>query len=476
MGNPPTTCLTRLTAHPDATEGLARLGRALEEPRRGVRLHRFVQPVPALDAARWLASRPGTPRVFWRGADAGFLLAGVGVAAGEAGQEPRDAARLLRDLAVGEAHDTLRVIAWGRAQPAGASAEWAAFGAVHALVPLVEYREERGQASLCVNLCPADHDPHGRWLAAQVRRAQAILAAPDAGPVPARARARPEGEHPERATHELRIAQGSILARRRGVRRFSLPRTRRYRLAEATPPAAWLLGAGAGPPRALLEVAPGQALVLTGPACVYRRRADEVEAEVRSGARRGGATAAARARTADALVESPERLLEHELLCLELGARLRGLCHGAAVRRGPRIDHHGAVLELCSTLRGDLDPGTCDGPLLARLAAPAAAWGLPLAEAFELGQGLDATDPGLLGGLVACLGRRESEVALIVPALAQRGAEVQISVPCPVTEGVSAAAAWEDSGALLDSLEADLGLAACDPSATNPTSAASGAA
>lgn len=470
----------RLQPHSDAEQGAARLAWAIEQVPAGARVARVVQPIPALDALRWLASRPEDLLVHWQTRDGAFRLAGAGSAAGDVGAAAPDVLRLLRELATDALFDSLRILAWGRADPTlPTSPAWAPFGAIQSLLPLVEYREEAGLATLSVHLVRPEFDPQGHAMNAQIRRAQRILTTALGPRVVPPGGAEPGTEVPDDTTLHLRAAQGTAHTKRRGVKRFSLLRARHHVLAAPVSPVAWLAAGdrhGETAYRILLQVGPQHALVMRGAELLYRRQGDELLAEVVSGMMRRGGSLKSDARQGDALLESAPHVLEHEVLRLDLQQRLAQAGAGSLRHQGPRVFAERGLLRLRSTLSGRLEPGTGDGPPLALLQPPAGTSGLPLAAARELSASLDATDPGLLGGFVGCFGRRESEVAQIVPALLQTGSQVQISLPCPVTEGVLPAVAWKDSAARLDSMEADLGLVACDRSAKNPTSTAFGAA
>jgi isochorismate synthase EntC len=198
-----------------------------------------------------------------------------------------------------------------------------------------------------------------------------------------------------------------------------------------------------------VEPEPGVALIAPTPARLYHRRAAEVGCEVQAGFAQRGETRKEDARHADALLESAQASLEHEGARLAVQEALRSVCTSVGALPSPVVRSGPDGHRICTTVKGQLEPGTGDAPLLARLHPGPLGWGVPADAALDYLRKADSFDRGMLGGFIGCLGHEESDVALVASAALQQRTDLDVLTTVGVVRDVDLAAKWQEVSAVL---------------------------
>jgi len=420
-----------------------RLGRSVEsiaDPC-GPVLVRIEQPVQPLDPLQWLAAQTDDTRLFWGGRDCS--VAGCGLAWES---EAADLAQLdhLFRRATGPHQPDLRLMLTGRFDASRApSNEWAPFGRVRTLLPLVELRQTGAGLTLA---CHIVLDQPGSDRRRALCDLLAATHAADATPLPATSWHHPTGEMTTRWSHGVEEILQEIRTGR--IRKAVLARREPHASDTDLCPIRVLRGlATASAPafRFCVQVRRQLAFVGASPELLYRRRGRDIETEALAGTRpRGGTSANDDELTSELRADAKEQR-EHTVVRDYIDQRLRPLCTELAVAPQPGVRKLGYVQHLCSTFRGILAAASGDGTVLSRLHPTPAVCGDPTAAALACIGGSEDFDRGLYGGPIGLLGRDTAECAVAIRSALVQRRELAVFAGAGIVEGSSPDAEWNET-------------------------------
>jgi len=409
---------------------------------------RYEQPLTGGNAVAWLARRRGAPRFYFEDRDRRFVVSAAGIAEERSGPGFAVVEDLLGAAAAGDAAQDVRVIAWGRFDLGTSPDEsWEPFGRVRAVLPLVEFRIDDGEARLAVNLVPGSGEAD---LARAARRAQELLLGENTAPPapPSRSVVTPTAQ--EAWTGAVRKALAAI--RRGEMRKVVLARLAVRSLPRAPSPTALLSAlrdAYVGAYPFLIEPRRGVAFLGASPERLYLREGRRLATEALAGTALRGTTADQDARLADALLESGKDRLEHELVRAHISESLAGLAAGIEHADVPEVVALRNLQHLRTPIRGHLGPDVGDARLLGALHPTPAVCGVPMADALRFLRAHEGFDRGVYGGPVGCFGRERAEVAVALRSALVLRSQARLFAGAGIVEGSDPEAEWRETAAKL---------------------------
>lgn len=388
-----------------------------------------VEPVDLLD---WLGAQTVHPGLYWHSRNGRGAMAAVGASVRIEGTG-FDVLRGWSDALAADADPRLFLTArFDLERPA--SAEWAPFGTVRAIIPTVELRRVDEDVTLVVT---------------GTARASGLVASlasprPVSGPPPFLDLVDPG--HRERWEGSVRAVLGRILEHQ--VEKAVLSRTVRASSPRPLEMARLLRRLRRSHANTFLfgnDLGRGRAFLGASPELLYRRRGRVVESEALAGTRPRGSDDVADHRLAQELLDSAKEGREHGHVLEHLRERLAPLCERFEEGGQPLVRRLSNVQHLCTPVRGTLRRGVTDADLLAGLHPTPAVCGLPSDEARALIADQEGHDRGLYAGVVGLLGRDEVECAVGIRAGRIDDRSLILHTGAGIVRGSDPALEWEET-------------------------------
>lgn len=409
---------------------------------------RIEQPIGTdCDLPAWLGRYGALPRVYWGNRGGFFALAGVGIADQVEGPDFSILPPFLRACSTGPGAQNVRVIAWGRfdlrTPPA---ANWAPFGRVRALLPLIELRRTSSHCVLSVNLKADAVDRPGAF---ETLAGAAYQALRDGAPGKIKATPTPPLDphlDPDAENWHAQVEQileqidarrmEKVVLARRATHALSVDAldlfTRRLREC----PESFHL---------FLEVHPTTSFLAASPERLYYRDGRQLETEALAGTRARASGEEEDLRRVHDLLTSKKDLHEHEIVSSDIVRRLQPICDGVTLPPPPVVHSVARLHHLRTPISALLKAGVDDAQILSALHPTPAVCGMPTGLALHFLRTTEGFDRGLYGGPVGCFGPRDAEVAVGIRSALVRPDAVQLLAGAGIVAGSDPDAEWQET-------------------------------